>query len=103
MIQVINNLLIFLPKVFAVPVENPNGPGATEVNDIGAYLNLYLPAITGILGGVAFLVMIIAGYIYMTSQGDQAKVGLAKELIIGVITGILLLFLINVLRNEIGF
>lgn len=103
MIQLMNNLLIFLPKAFAVQVENPNGTGAATVNNIGDYVNLYLPAVNGILGSIALLVIIYAGYIYMTSQGDQTKIGLAKELIIGVITGILLLFLINVLKSQIGF
>lgn len=92
----INNFLILVGKAHAIPTEF--GPAG----DLGAYVNLILPAVTKILGSIAFLVFIIAGYIYMTSQGDQAKVGLAKELIIGAITGILLLFLISVLKNQIG-
>lgn len=72
-------------------------------SNVGDYVNKLIPAIIGILGSVALLVMIIAGYIYMTSQGDQSKITLAKELIIGAITGILLLFLIGILKNQIGF
>lgn len=100
------NFLTFIQPVLAAP--QPTDFGGAE--DLGAYVNLILygngggiPGLVDILGGLAFLVFIIAGYIYITSQGDQAKVGLAKELIIGAITGILLLFLINVLRNQIGF
>lgn len=99
----INILLILIGKVKAIPVENPGGSGTVDVGNFGEYINVYLPAIIGILGSIAFLVFIIAGYIYMTSQGDQAKIGLAKELIIGAITGILLLFLIGVLKTQIGF
>jgi len=98
------NFLILIEKAHAIPTE------FGDASDLGDYVNkiLYgngsgIPGLVDILGSIAFLVFIIAGYIYMTSQGDQAKVGLAKELIIGAITGILLLFLIGVLRSQIGF
>lgn len=97
MIQLINNLFVFLPKALAV--ETDFGDSA----NLGAYVNNAMRIITPTLGSVAFLVFIFAGYIYITSQGDESKVGLAKELILGAITGILLLFLINVLKNQIGF
>lgn len=93
----INNFLLLIPKAYAVQTDL--GPA----NDLGAFVNLIIGAIIPILGGAALLVMIFAGYIYMTSQGDQTKITLAKELIIGVITGILLLFLIGLLRKQIGF
>ena len=98
------NFLMFIQPVLAAP--QPTDFGPTE--DLGAYVNLILyggngiPGLVDFLGGIAFLVFIIAGYIYITSRGDQAKVGLAKELILGAITGILLLFLITVLKNQIG-
>lgn len=90
--------LALIPKAFA-QVTTDLGPAT----NLGDYVNLILDKIIPILGGIAFLVFIAAGYIYMTSQGDQTKVGLAKELIIGTITGILLLFLIGVLKDQIGF
>lgn len=93
----INKFLILIGKAHAIPTEF--GPA----ENLGDYVNLILPSLIGVLGSIAFLVFIIAGYIYMTSQGDQAKIGLAKELMIGAITGILLLFLIGVLKNQIGF
>ena len=74
-----------------------------QATTLGDYINSVLQWGIPVLGSIAVLMLVYAGYIYMTSQGDQTKVGFAKELIIGVITGILLLFLINVLRNQIGF
>lgn len=94
-----NQFFTLITRAFAAAQPTEFGPA----NNVGDYINLLLPAITAILGSVALLVFIIAGYIYMTSQGEQSKVTLAKELIIGAITGILLLFLINVLKNQIGF
>lgn len=93
------NFLILIQKAFATDQPTEFGPAG----DLGQYVNLALDNIIPILGSVAFLVFIIAGYIYMTSQGDQTKITLAKELIIGAITGILLLFLIGVLKSQIGF
>jgi len=93
------NFLIPIQQALAADQPTDFGPAG----DLGAYVNLILPKLIEVLGGIAFLVFIIAGYIYMTSQGDQAKIGLAKELIIGAITGILLLFLIGVLKSQIGF
>lgn len=81
---------------------NPVNTEFGFVCDLGDFVNKFLPFLIGILGGIAFLMMIIAGYIYMTSQGDQAKVGLAKEIIIGVLAGIALLFFIGLLMRQIG-
>ena len=91
------NFFSLISRAYAVNTE------FGEVTDVGDFVNKIIPAVLGILGGVALLVVIYAGYLYMTSQGDQTKITLAKELIIGAITGILLLFLIGVLRNKIGF
>ena len=100
-------------KIIKVTVTKPpvskgtacSNPINTEfgfVCDFGDFVNKFLPFLIGILGGIAFLMMIIAGYIYITSQGDQTKVGLAKEIIIGVLVGIALLFLIGVIMRQIG-
>ena len=96
--QILNNFILLGPtKALAVETEFGN------FQDFGDFINHAIPEINLVLGSVALLVMIYAGYIYITSQGDQTKVGFAKELIIGVITGILLLFLINILKTQIGF
>ncbi|AKM82238.1 TPA: hypothetical protein DD449_04050 [Candidatus Berkelbacteria bacterium] len=98
------NLLKDLPiisRAYAQPTAVVTDIG--HAVNFGDYINNVINVITPILGSIALLVFIIAGYLYITSQGDQSKIGLAKELIIGVITGILLLFLINVLKTQIGF
>jgi TRAP-type C4-dicarboxylate transport system permease small subunit len=56
-----------------------------------------------ITSATAVLVLIYAGYLYMTSQGNQENITTAKELITGVVLGILLLFTARILlRNVIG-
>lgn len=82
-----------------VQTDLPGGP----VSNIGDYVSRLLTWVVPILGGVAVLMIIYAGYLYMTSQGNQEQIGEAKNIMIGVITGILLLFLIEILmKNVIG-
>jgi len=72
------------------------------VCNIADYVNKLLPWIMGIVGGLAVLMLVYAGYIYMTSQGNPERVSLAKDIIIGVIIGIILLFIIEVILKTIG-
>lgn len=47
----------------------------------------------GILIPLSVLIFIVAGTIYMTSEGDSNRVGIAKKMIIGVLSGVGLLIL----------
>jgi hypothetical protein len=91
--------LLLIPKfAFAVPVE-----GGVEVNGVTDYVSyLFSTFILPIVGGLALLMVIYAGYLYMTSQGNPDSINQAKDILIGVITGIVLLFLIRVILNQIG-
>jgi len=74
-----------------------------NVNNIYDYVNIIIKdwAIP-IVGGLAVLMLIYAGYLYMTSQGNPEATGQAKDIIVGVIVGILLLFLIGIILSTIG-
>ena len=74
-----------------------------EVNNLGEYISAILRWLVPAIGGFATLMLIFAGYIYLTSQGNPDAVSRAKDIIIGVIVGILLLFLMELLlTNVIG-
>ena len=49
------------------------------------------------------LMIIYAGYKYMTSQGNPTATGEAKEIIIGSLSGFAMLLLIYLLLNVLGF
>ncbi len=68
-----------------------------SANDIGDYVNLILKWLMPIVGGLGVLMLIYAGYIYITSQGNPEALGQAKDIIIGVVVGIMLLFLIELI------
>ena len=55
------------------------------------------------LGAVVVVLMIVyAGYTYITSNGDSAKLGNAKERIFGAIIGYLLLLLVGLILQYLG-
>lgn len=68
-----------------------------EVNNVGQYVSNILKWAVPIIGGLAVLMLVYAGYIYVTSGGNPEALTRAKDIIIGVITGIILLFLIEVI------
>ena len=51
---------------------------------------------------MAFLVLVYAGYMYITSLGSPDKVKLAAELLVSVVTGIALLLLIPLIIQALG-
>lgn len=72
------------------------------VNNIIDYVNQILKWLLPLIGGLGVLMIIYAGYLYITSQGNPEATGKAKDIIIGVITGIFLLFLIKIILSTIG-
>ena len=63
------------------------------------YFNFILP-FSSVMAGI---VIVIAGIMYATSGGDATKTGKAKELIIGALTGlVVLIFAAGILRTIIS-
>lgn len=80
-------------------VQTDFGP-ASNLSD---YLRTFFAWAVPITASVAVLMVIYAGYLYMTSQGNQENITLAKDLIVGIVVGVLLLFTIQILlKNVIG-
>ncbi len=65
-------------------------------------VKVIMQLVIGLVGGVALLVLILTGYQLMTSSGDPQKLAVAKELIVSVITGILMIVFSMVLLQAIG-
>lgn len=81
---------------------------ASAPTDFGDFTTLtdYISAIITwaipILGSIALLMFVYAGYIYITSQGNPEKINTAKEIVISTLVGILLLFGIGLIVRQIG-
>jgi len=75
-------------------VSNKNLPQAKST-DITSILNIVL----GIMGAIAFLMLIIAGFRYTISQGDPGKVSEAKQMIVYTLVGLLVIALAATVVN----
>lgn len=109
---------IFVPSaiIFAMVIlsygkvlaQNHNCPSGQVDTDIGCitsvenYINQVLVWAYPVIGSLAILMIIYSGYVYMTSQGNPERINHAKDVIIGVIVGIVLLFTIRILLTTVG-
>jgi hypothetical protein len=63
----------------------------TSLSGSGGFMSFVLGWGTGVAGGVAFLLMLFAGFQIMTSSGNPQKLQAGKELLGAAISGLLLL------------
>lgn len=57
----------------------------------------------GIAGSLSVLMLVFAGYLYVTSAGSPEQINLAKDIIITTLSGLVLLILTVVIMRAIGF
>jgi len=94
-----------LPKELG-PAGSPEGSGPSDPgSSFGTTLedwipNFYLWAV-GIAGSLAILMLIYAGYLYATSTGNPEQSNLAKEYIIGALSGLAFLLLAFIIYNTV--
>lgn len=77
-------------------------PGAGCDLSWGGYVEAFYSFSIKAGGVLVVLMMVYAGYIYLSSQGDSAKLTAAKDIIFGALTGYILLLLSGMLLNYIG-
>lgn len=65
--------------------------GCVPFNDTNALVGFILGWAIGIGGGIAFLLMISAGFMIMTSQGNPERLKAGQELMTSAIAGIIML------------
>lgn len=78
------------------------GSGEFFGNNLKEYSEkLYVWSI-GIAGSLAIIMLIYAGYLYVTSMGNPDQINSAKEIIIGALSGLLLLILASLILRSLG-
>lgn len=101
-------IYLYITGLLALAIQTPLAKAAIwtdfgEANSLGDYITLVWLWLRAALGFGAVLMIIVAGYMYMTSQGNPEQINRAKDILIGVIAGVVLLFTIQVLlKNVIG-
>lgn len=96
-------IILFLPLsgLFAQKISIPNTGIQETANEAGLRVEGKLPEIIGdiigwglgILGTVFLLIMLIGGYKWMMAAGNEEKIGKAKAMVGGGISGLVILFL----------
>ena len=69
-------------------------------SDFLGCVNMIIDWLRLVGGLLAAIVVVYAGYLYITAQGNDSQTKMAKELIVGVIVGILLLFTAGMILNS---
>ena len=65
--------------------------GCIPINDSSALIGFILRWAIGIGGGIAFILILVAGFQIMTSRGDPQRLQAGKELLTSAIAGLLLI------------
>lgn len=94
----------------ALPVgmsPDPSNTGITKtefgkIDTFGQYFSIIYIWLIRFLWGASVLIGLYAGFLYMTSMGNSEAINKAKDLIFGVVFGIVLLFMIEVLVRTLG-
>ena len=76
--------------------------GCIPFEDPNAFIGFFLKWAIGIASGVAFILIVYAGFIIMTSTGDPKKLQAGRELLTAAIAGLLLLIFSVFLLKIIG-
>lgn len=76
--------------------------GCIPVKDTNAFMAWILKWAIGLGGGVAFLLIVYAGFMIMTSRGDPKRLSAGQELLTSAIMGLILLIFSVFLLKLIG-
>ena len=96
---------LLIDRAYAVNVGLciPNASGCkSSFANFGAYIMAILEFAKRVGTVVVILSIIYGGYVYLTSQGDSAKLNTAKDRVGGAILGYILLLLIGAILHYIG-
>lgn len=86
-----NRLLTWLAQE---PIKiNPNDVGIPRVDDPSQAAADLLNATYMIAGIVCVIVIIVAGFMFMTASGDASLIKKAREMVIGAVIGLLVIIL----------
>lgn len=83
---------------FGETIINASDIGIPKANDTNLVHNILMPVYFW-AGVLAVIVIIIAGYIFVTSNGNAQQVTRAKQAILGAVVGLIVIFVAFVITN----
>ena len=99
------SLGVFLLPVLALAQMQPNAPGGpgVTVGSLQQILNAVTNAVGLVFGAIAVIAFVIAGVLFLTSQGDPDKIGKARQAFLwgvaGVVVGIIAFSIIAIVAS----
>lgn len=97
-----NPLFIWLVNLVGITRAQDIEDTLEKSKDVGAYVSTLYVWVLGVGASLGVLIVIYAGYLYTTSQGNPDSLKTAKELIIGVLLGLALIILAGVILKNVG-
>jgi len=76
--------------------------GCIPISDWNSIVSQIIKVALGVAGGVAFALILVAGFMIMTSQGDPKRLGAGQELLTSAVMGLILLIFSVYLLTIIG-
>jgi len=67
------------------------GSTIPKTTDLAQLIGKILQAALGFVGTLFLLLMVYAGFVYMTARGDEKKVSEAKKMIVGAVVGVVII------------
>lgn len=110
--KIISSFLLLLPSLSLAQTDGGlNAAAPSQLRRIGSVpdmANILINAALSLLGVIFIILIILAGFKWMTAQGDSKKVDEAKDNIKNAVTGLIVVlaayaittFVFNVLLNE---
>jgi len=99
--------LMALPLVTLADIQPGSAPIAQQNLSVTNIVNIVLNFLWPLFIGFAVITFLIAGFLFLTAQGDPAKVATARTAvlwgIVGVVVGVLAFSIPFIVRNTLGF
>ncbi len=83
-------VLLFVAQAIKI---DPSSIGVNKINDANATLSSLLNTVYTWAGIISVLVIVIAGFYYVTSSGDPSGLKRAKQAIIGACVGLIIILM----------
>ena len=98
--------LLATPALLLADINPGAAPNQQNIN-VTQIVNLILNFIWPLFIGFAVIMFIVAGFTFLTAQGDAAKVGAARQAVlwgvVGVVVGVIAFSLPFIIRSTLGF
>jgi hypothetical protein len=100
------SLAVLAAPVLGLAINIPPQPVGNNALNVTSIVNSIFGFIWPVIIGIIIILFIIAGFEFITAQGDSAKIGKARQFVIWGIVGIVVVLLafsmVSIIQNSLG-